>query len=226
MTIDKKELTVKAKILKISNEIRIDKEGKNPFQNFDYFRPDDIARALNPLLEKYELVIFFNMPFDSVSNMYQCTLTIESISSDDKIVYRYDTPLTKVQGSSEAQGAGATMTYARRYLLQNAFNIAENGNDLDNKSFSTQKPATAPIRAIKSDEKGEPCPECKTPMVIKTGKKKNGRTWRGQQCPNKECKHYKEYIFLPDEEVINKANHQDSIDEQAHQQYGEFGEPI
>ena len=48
-----------------------------------------------------------------------------------KVEIHFDIPLTTVAGASEAQNAGATMTYCKRYMIMNAFNIAENEVDPD-----------------------------------------------------------------------------------------------
>lgn len=133
-----KSISVKEKIIKISNEIRVGKDGKNSFQNYEYFKPDDIAKALNPLLEKYELLTHFSMPYSKEKGMYEAELSIMDIKSDDKLVYRFDIPLTTLRGTGEAQNAGATMTYAKRYLQMNVFNLADNSADPDNEK---NKPA-------------------------------------------------------------------------------------
>jgi hypothetical protein len=132
------KLSVKERIVKISNEIRIGKDGKNSFQNYEYFKPDDIAKALNPLLERHELLIHFNMPYSKEKGMYEAKLTIVDIKSDDQVVYLFDIPLTELKGTGMAQNAGATMTYAKRYLQMNVFNLADNSADPDNEK---NKPA-------------------------------------------------------------------------------------
>lgn len=192
--------TVKQKIVYISNEIRLEKEGKNPFQNFDYFRPDDIAKAINPLLEKHKIIIKFNMPFDGVSKMYQCSLTVENIEDENKEEYRFDIPLTTVKGSSEAQGAGATMTYAKRYMIMNVFNIAENANDLDSKQH-TEKPKSDFQKQISDFQKQiddipiiedvgtNNCQKCGSRLEYKESKVGAKKEWRGNFCTsgNKDC---------------------------------------
>ena len=147
MTVENK--TIKAKIVAISNEIRVDKEGKNSFQGYQYFKPDDILRVLNPLLEKHNLICLFNMEYSKEIEMYKGILTIEGTdvitnnllsspfsrsNSSDPVSFKFDIPLTEVKGSSKAQNAGATQTYCKRYMLMNAFNLADNKADPDNKN--------------------------------------------------------------------------------------------
>ena len=192
MTIEKKEKTIKQKIVAISNELRLTKEGENPFQNFSYFKPDDILKALNPLLEKYSLFMSFNLPYNHEKVMYEAVLYFEDLEDEKQsITYKFDIPLTKVVGASEAQGAGATLTYAKRYSIMNAFSIADNSDDLDAKAH----PKTA-ADAKNGDTGGfssEKCPKCQSPMVYREGTK-NDRKWRGQFCINKKCKHV---VWMP-----------------------------
>jgi len=148
------KLSVKEKIIKISNEIRVGKDGKNSFQNYDYFKPDDIAKALNPLLEKYNLISHFNMPYSKEKGMYEGELKIENASDDDAVIYNFDMPLTELKGTGMAQNAGATQTYCKRYMLMNAFNLADNNSDPDNEK---NKPAVSTdyakkLKAVKTSD--------------------------------------------------------------------------
>lgn len=200
------KMGVKEKIVAISNELRVGKDGKNAFQGYEYFRPDDIAKAVNPLLEKYGILISFSMPFSAESQMYQCTLTIENTENEEKVTYRYDTPLTEVKGSSKAQGAGATMTYSKRYMIQNAFNLAENEADLDSKEHPApaprmvstpkmgtpkpfvpaQKPKVTPVATddipVIEEYTSTTCKVCGAPTEYKESKKGAKKEWRGMFC--------------------------------------------
>lgn len=124
------EMTLKLKIIKIQNEIRLSKDGKNSFSNYNYFQPDDLLRRLNPLLEKYGIFSKLNLTYHET--FYKATLTLEDIKSGEKEEYVFDILKASVKGANEAQNSGATLTYAKRYLLQNAFNIADNRDDFDN----------------------------------------------------------------------------------------------
>lgn len=135
--------SIKERITDISLELSIKRQGKNDFQNFDYFRPDDVVLAVLPLLKKYRLFSKFDMPYNKEKEMYEAKMTI----SDERIVkaidnpllkalepevYQFDIPLTQVKGAGQAQNAGATATYGKRYSFMNIFNIADNNADPDN----------------------------------------------------------------------------------------------
>lgn len=123
--------SVKKRIIEISNKIRIKKEGENSVNNFNYFKPDDIMIILNPLLKEYNLITIFQMEFNIEKNMYEGVLVIEDCDENKPVTYFFNIPLTIMEGMSQAQNAGATMTYCKRYMLMNAFNIADNNLDPD-----------------------------------------------------------------------------------------------
>lgn len=129
---EKEKLSVKERIVKISNEIRLEKSGKNEFIKSNYFQPDDILKAINPLLEKYELISVFNMEYSKDIEMYKGNLIIEDFKSDERVVYHFDIQMTELKSAGRAQNAGATQTYCKRYMFMNAFNLADNKADPDN----------------------------------------------------------------------------------------------
>ena len=136
------KLNIYQKIVEISNRIRISKDGANTFANYNYFTPDGIANALNPLMKEYGLICMFSLPYDN--EMYRGTLTIKDIESSGavettfgpEVIYKFDMPRTEVRGASAGQNAGATMTYCKRYMLMNAFNIADNASDFDSDTMA------------------------------------------------------------------------------------------
>jgi hypothetical protein len=212
------KLSIKQKIVKISKELRITKDGENKFANYNYFKPDDILKALNPLMEKYDLFMSFNLPYNDSKKMYEGTLYFEDLTDEKQnLTYKFDIPLTQVKGASEAQGAGATMTYCKRYSIQNAFGIADNSDDLDAKNPKDfiSKDRTFPT----SKDYGDVCPKCGSELKDKEGVK-NGKHWQGQFCQNKNCKHV---IWGPKIKDVEKGEQtlQHAIDTIQEEQFNE-----
>jgi hypothetical protein len=187
-------MTIKAKIVAISNGIRLTKEGENPFQKFSYFKPDDILKALTPLLAEFKLFMSFNLPYNHEKNMYEAVLYFEDLEDEKQnITYKFDIPLTKVAGASEAQGAGATMTYAKRYSIMNAFSIADNSDDLDAKNAGQEvrKETTTQMKGMGDEVKICPVPDCGHQMIRQTNKKNpKAPDWK---CSDRNCKFSKAY---------------------------------
>lgn len=139
--------SVKERIVKVQNELRISKDGKNSFANYDYYKPDTILLKLNPLLEKYRLHTKFQMTCEG--EFFRGVLVISDW--DDKegeIVYVFDILKAAVKGANEAQNSGATLTYCKRYSLMNAFNIADNDVDFDADRMTQKKINKAQKQAI------------------------------------------------------------------------------
>ena len=133
------KLSVRERIVKISNEIRVSKSGRNEFTKSGYFQPDDILKAVNPLLEKYQLIAEFDMKYIKEIEMYRGELLIADFNTDDgQRIFTFDIPMQELRSVGKAQMAGATQTYCKRYLYMNAFNLADNKADPDSK---TNKPA-------------------------------------------------------------------------------------
>jgi len=229
-------MTIKQKIIKISNELRLTKSGENKYANYNYFKPDEILSALNPLLEKYNLFMSFNLPYNHDKVMYEAVLYFEDLEDDKQnLTYKFDIPLTKVSGSSEAQGAGATMTYAKRYSIMNAFSIADNNDDLDSKPPVQEKPATKQnsVPDTMLGVKICPVPDCGKYMIRQENKKNpKSPDWK---CSDKNCKFKKAYgggwvrsdyitgDWDADQKELARANHEDSILEEANQIPPEYG---
>jgi hypothetical protein len=130
-------MNIYEKIVEISNELRITKDGNNEFKGFKYFRPDDIAQAITPLEKKYKIILLFSLIFEKAKEMYEGSLIIANMDEGEKstvpteVILKFDIPLTSVAAASPAQNAGATLTYCKRYMIMSAFNIADNAADPD-----------------------------------------------------------------------------------------------
>lgn len=145
------KVSLKEKILQIANELRIEKDGKNKFQNYDYFKPDSIMSALNPLFLKHKVFSHFNI--EKTETGYKAILTLSN--NGDKIEYTMETPTIEIKGANPVQAVGGIMTYTKRYLLMNAFNIADNKDDLDSdemhgKAKEPEKKETTKIEVLKA----------------------------------------------------------------------------
>lgn len=157
--------SIKTRIMKIANELRVSRDSENTFAHYTYISPDVILRSLNPLLLKYELITHFTLePFEEG---FKGILLIEDLDANDNIVYVIFIDRADVKGANKAQISGATLTYAKRYCLMNAFNIADNSDDLD-----TMKPTQTTTEIVQNDIFCESCGKIITEQIASYSFKK------------------------------------------------------
>jgi hypothetical protein len=135
-------MNILQKINTVRNELIVGKDAKNAHKNYEYFSPDSVNKALQPLLAQHDLFDRFELLWNPEKNMYESIYTIfdvSQVSSDNSlpnVVFRFDIKMADIAGANGAQESGGTMTYAKRYSQMNAFNIADNNLDLDNDKFN------------------------------------------------------------------------------------------
>lgn len=131
--------SVKQRIVEISNKLEIHMKGKNDFAKYQYYKSEDIFRALNPLMLEHRLIGIFNMR-KTDGESYLAELKIEDFDSDDNVTYYFEIAKADVKGANEAQKSGATHTYGKRYSYTNAFNLAE-PDEVEKKQTAKNEPA-------------------------------------------------------------------------------------
>ena len=116
------------KIIKIKNRLyaeKIEKTGKNTFQNFNFFELKDFLPRLIQFMNEEEI----NDQFTIENNEAILILNYKEEKNTYKIPFvMFDTPLNKAgkESMQPIQYLGALNTYYKRYLYLNAFSIAEN----------------------------------------------------------------------------------------------------
>lgn len=114
------------------------KSGENKFAGFKYFELSDFLPRINEIMQEEKLCSFINF-YES-----RATLTIINAENpDEKIEFNSDAPELQLKGTNAIQNQGGKITYLRRYLYMNAFEITENdmfdaisGKDEESKKLS------------------------------------------------------------------------------------------
>lgn len=186
--------SIKERIILISNELRISKDGENTYSKYAYFTPDGIMRVLNPLLQKHRLITFFNLKFKET--YFEAILDIQDLDSPDNIRYQFDILKATVKGANEAQNSGATLTYGKRYLLMNIFNIADNSMDFDSNEMTEKQSKNLKTDDFLDEKKTKP-----EPKTLEPKEEKPDRTFEEFKEELKKLKtekeittHYKEIV--------------------------------
>lgn len=148
-------MSVKERIIRVSNELKIEKTGWNAYGEYAYITPEDLENSLRPLLLKYRLFTHIDVKHIE-DNRNIATLTITSFESDDDPqIYTMNVPDISLKAASAVQSVAGLRTYCTRYLKMSAFNVAENSDDLDsNESGQEKKSEKKPAQPKKNpDEK-------------------------------------------------------------------------
>lgn len=150
-----KSMSVKERIIRVSNELKIEKTGWNAYGEYAYITPEDLENALRPLLLKYRLFTHIDVKHIE-DNRNIAKLTITSFESDeDPQIYTMNVPDISLKAASAVQSVAGLRTYCTRYLKMSAFNVAENSDDLDSgEAGQDKKPAKKTAEPKKNpDEK-------------------------------------------------------------------------
>ena len=125
------------------------KNGKNTFAGYTYFELADILPAVNEVNKECGIVSVFNFN-DKVAE-----LEIIKASNPQEFIsfkFAYSPDGASLKGCHKVQNDGAVQTYVKRYLYQNAYEIAE-GDAIDATMNPNEPARSAPKAAPKKDKK-------------------------------------------------------------------------
>lgn len=108
-------------------EIGMKKNGKNSFAGYTYFELSDILPAVNAVNKELNLLSVFSFA-DKVATL--CVINGEKPEEVITFEFAYSPDGASLKGCHKVQNDGAVQTYVKRYLYQNAYEIAE-GDALD-----------------------------------------------------------------------------------------------
>lgn len=135
-------------------EAGVKKSGKNLHAEFEYFELADIVPIAQQLFAKYRLLLQTSFVKD------MAYAAVVNIDDPDKSI-NFSIPLVFISEPSkfrmnEVQGAGAAVTYYRRYLYFLVLDLVQN-DEIDSGEHE-KKPTTAPGTPPKREPKTPPTP--------------------------------------------------------------------
>ena len=143
-------------LVKFNTEVtKIAKDAKNPFFKNNYATLDQIIEQVRPLLSANGMAVM-----QDVSTLEDGRVTVKTALLHESGEYIQSTGTTLKLAKNDPQGAGAGITYARRYDLSAVLSL-NTGEDDDGNSASgkvTQKQAAKqqkPIKKIVSTQIGD-----------------------------------------------------------------------
>ena len=155
-------------LIKIQNvitrikESEINKLGKNDFSGYEYFTPEQIESIVSSECLAEKLFYKFDLIRNELGIFGQLSVYNLEDEKSEPIVYDMASDIPVIKATNVAQQLGGSMTYTKRYLMMNAFNITDNNLDHDT-TQNTQKREEVQINwltkeqfeaAMQSDVKG------------------------------------------------------------------------
>lgn len=132
------------KLLKIQSELKVPKNQKNDFGNYNYRSCEDILEAVKPLLKEQELILRLDDELVNIGERYYIKAT--AILTDGNEVIQntsYAREEESKRGMDGSQITGASSSYARKYALNGLFLIDDvKDSDSTNKGEGVETKAT------------------------------------------------------------------------------------
>ena len=122
----KKINTAKARI----SEMTPPKDGKNSFSNYSYYTPELVQKMVSKATEGLNIYTGFSTERD-VHGEIIATLRIIDIETGEELIEKMVTDVPEIKATNVTQRFGGMMTYTKRYLLMNVFDITDNTLDFD-----------------------------------------------------------------------------------------------
>jgi len=127
--------------------LKLKKSGKNTYSNFEYYELGDFLPAINALCRKHGLFTRFNVVTNRRTELAVLTV-LNSENPEEKIDFVSPTAEVEIGkkkdgtgGAEPIQNLGGKITYMRRYMLFNAFEMVESDMvDSINKELAGELP--------------------------------------------------------------------------------------
>ena len=97
----------------------VKKSGKNSYAGYTYYELADILPAINKIAQELKFSCIVNFTPDLA------TLDFVDCEKNEKITFTSPMSSAGLKGAMEVQNTGAVITYLKRYLYQNCFEIVE-----------------------------------------------------------------------------------------------------
>ena len=98
----------------------VKKSGKNNYAGYTYYELADILPAINKIAQE--------LKFSCIVNFKPDLATLDFIDCEKNERIQFTSPMSSasLKGAMDVQNTGAVITYLKRYLYQNCFEIVEN----------------------------------------------------------------------------------------------------
>jgi hypothetical protein len=125
-----KTLSKIQKAIELIKGKNLKKQGKNTFSKYDYYTPEQVAELVTWATHEVKLLTKFDLIRNDLG--ISGRLSVFDIESDESpVIYEMASAIPDIKATNISQQLGGAMTYTKRYLLMNAFDIVDNNLDFD-----------------------------------------------------------------------------------------------
>ena len=133
-------MTVYKKLIKVQQELKVPKNQRNTFGNYNYRSAEDILEALKPVLAAHEATVFISDKVVVKENNWayiEAKATFVDIETGESVsTTAFARETENKKGMDSSQITGSASSYARKYALNGLFLIDDS---VDPDSDSHQK---------------------------------------------------------------------------------------
>ena len=147
-------MTVYKKLIKVQQELKVPKNQRNTFGNYNYRSGEDILEALKPILAKYEATASLSYKIVVKENLWtyvEATATFVDIETGEyTCTTGYAREAETKKGMDPSQITGSASSYAGKYALNGMF-LIDDTKDADTDEHYRQTAGTKPKEFTKDD---------------------------------------------------------------------------
>lgn len=148
--------TIFQKIMNVRSAIKnttIKKEGRNIYSNYDYFTPGQIDQITFDECKKEGLFNKYDLKRTSLGLVAQ--MQVVEMETGESEIFELAMEIPEIKATNVTQQLGGAMTYSKRYLLMNIYDISDNSLDPDAQDKPKQpenKPKQPESKAVSAKE--------------------------------------------------------------------------
>lgn len=141
---------MKAILKKMQCELKAPKNQRNTFGGYNYRSLEDVAEAIKPLEDKYNVAVTLSDEIVEVGGRIyvKATATLHHCQTGESVsVSAYARETESKKGMDDAQITGSASSYARKYALNGLFMIDDTKDPDATNTHGKEAPAPAPAPA-------------------------------------------------------------------------------
>ena len=146
-------MTIYEKLSKIQEELKVPKEQRNSFGNYNYRSCEDILEKAKPICRKHKTVLILNDEVEAVGEyiFVKAVATLIDLEGDGKIFTSASARHSiDKKGMDDSQMTGTASSYARKYALNGLFNL-DDTKDADTDEYQKQTAKSKPSNSTRLD---------------------------------------------------------------------------